>query len=156
MEWTSGSRKGQRFYAQTWKDLRMFLFSGPTSWLHSETLMWFQALAWCPWQPKMLASGSGTNDRRISLWNVNMGSCMSSVDTQSQVNARSSVCGRSQMDAKVANIYLIRWQIMDNKICGWTFFSGFFPGVCTQLQGAGLHARARPPQCCHLEVPHPQ
>ncbi|TWW72284.1 hypothetical protein D4764_16G0007810 [Takifugu flavidus] len=43
-----------------------------------------KALAWCPWQPKTRgnhASGGCTNDRRISLWNVNRGSCMSAVDT---------------------------------------------------------------------------
>lgn len=44
-----------------------------------------QALAWCSWQPNILASGGGTSDRRIRIWNVNSGSCISSIDTQSQV-----------------------------------------------------------------------
>ncbi|XP_062259535.1 cell division cycle protein 20 homolog [Platichthys flesus] len=48
-----------------------------------------KALAWCPWQPNILASGGGTSDRHIRVWNVNSGSCISSIDTQSQI---SSLC----------------------------------------------------------------
>ncbi|XP_033125629.1 cell division cycle protein 20 homolog isoform X2 [Anneissia japonica] len=44
-----------------------------------------KALAWCPWQPGLLASGGGTADRHIRFWNVNTGSCLNSVDTKSQV-----------------------------------------------------------------------
>ncbi|XP_051943450.1 cell division cycle protein 20 homolog [Hippocampus zosterae] len=46
-----------------------------------------KALAWCPWQSSILASGGGTSDCHIRVWNVNSGSCLSSVDTQSQVSA---------------------------------------------------------------------
>ncbi|CAG07664.1 unnamed protein product, partial [Tetraodon nigroviridis] len=46
-----------------------------------------KALAWCPWQPNILASGGGTSDRHIRIWNVNSGSCVSSLDTQSQVSS---------------------------------------------------------------------
>uniref|UniRef100_A0A8C3G413 Cell division cycle 20 homolog n=1 Tax=Cyclopterus lumpus TaxID=8103 RepID=A0A8C3G413_CYCLU len=28
-----------------------------------------KALAWCPWQPNLLASGGGTSDRHIRIWN---------------------------------------------------------------------------------------
>lgn len=44
-----------------------------------------RALAWCPWQPTTLATGGGTADRCIKFWNVNNGSCLNSVDTNSQV-----------------------------------------------------------------------
>ncbi|XP_013409650.1 cell division cycle protein 20 homolog [Lingula anatina] len=44
-----------------------------------------KAVAWCPWQPSVLASGGGTADRHIRFWNVNTGACLSSVDTKSQV-----------------------------------------------------------------------
>jgi len=44
-----------------------------------------KALAWCPWQNSLLATGGGTADRRIRFWNVNTGTCVQSVDTQSQV-----------------------------------------------------------------------
>ena len=44
-----------------------------------------KGLAWCPWQPNILASGGGTADRTIKLWNCNNGSLLKSVDTKSQV-----------------------------------------------------------------------
>ncbi|BFY99997.1 hypothetical protein BsWGS_03037 [Bradybaena similaris] len=44
-----------------------------------------KALAWCPWQPHVLASGGGTADRHIRFWNCNNGASLSSVDTRSQV-----------------------------------------------------------------------
>lgn len=44
-----------------------------------------KALAWCPWQPGVLASGGGTADRCIRLWNVNSGALLSTTDTKSQV-----------------------------------------------------------------------
>lgn len=46
-----------------------------------------KALAWCPWQPHLLASGGGTADRHIRVWNCNTGGCVNSVDTKSQVCA---------------------------------------------------------------------
>ncbi|XP_029971103.1 cell division cycle protein 20 homolog [Salarias fasciatus] len=46
-----------------------------------------KALAWCPWQSSILASGGGTSDRHIRIWNVNSGSCISSLDTQSQISS---------------------------------------------------------------------
>ncbi|CAG9769326.1 unnamed protein product [Ceutorhynchus assimilis] len=46
-----------------------------------------KALAWCPWQPHILASGGGTADRHIRLWNNNTGTCVNAIDTKSQVCA---------------------------------------------------------------------
>ncbi|XP_022103253.1 cell division cycle protein 20 homolog [Acanthaster planci] len=46
-----------------------------------------KALAWCPWQPSILASGGGTADRTIRFWNCNTGLCLNSVDTGSQVSS---------------------------------------------------------------------
>ncbi|XP_044738403.1 cell division cycle protein 20 homolog isoform X2 [Chrysoperla carnea] len=44
-----------------------------------------KALAWCPYQPNVLASGGGTADRTIKFWNCNTGALLNSVDTKSQV-----------------------------------------------------------------------
>ena len=44
-----------------------------------------KALAWCPWQKNVLASGGGTADRAIKVWNAATGSLLSSTDTGSQV-----------------------------------------------------------------------
>ena len=44
-----------------------------------------KALAWCPWQRNLLASGGGTADRMIRFWSTSNGACLNSVDTHSQV-----------------------------------------------------------------------
>lgn len=44
-----------------------------------------KGLAWCPWQPHILASGGGTADRHIRFWNCNNGTMVNAVDTKSQV-----------------------------------------------------------------------
>ena len=45
-----------------------------------------KALAWCPWQPSLLATGGGSADHHIRFWNSSNGACVSSVDAQSQVS----------------------------------------------------------------------
>lgn len=47
-----------------------------------------QAVAWCPWQSNVLATGGGTSDRHIRIWNVCSGTCLSAVDAHSQVRHR--------------------------------------------------------------------
>ncbi|KAG8178686.1 hypothetical protein JTE90_011613 [Oedothorax gibbosus] len=44
-----------------------------------------KALAWCPWQPNILASGGGTADRHIRFWNCNLGTSINAIDAKSQV-----------------------------------------------------------------------
>ena len=44
-----------------------------------------RALAWCPWQSNLLASGGGTSDRTIKFWNTTTGGLLNSIDTGSQV-----------------------------------------------------------------------
>ena len=44
-----------------------------------------KAVAWCPWQSGVLASGGGTADRCIRTWNCNTGNLLNTVDTKSQV-----------------------------------------------------------------------
>jgi len=46
-----------------------------------------KALAWCPWQQNLLASGGGSSDRTIRFWNTTNGVCLNSIDTYSQVTA---------------------------------------------------------------------
>ena len=63
------------------------LQSGPSP-LHSLTshMAAVKALAWCPWQPNILASGGGTADQTIKIWNASTGQMLSSTHTQSQVS----------------------------------------------------------------------
>ena len=44
-----------------------------------------KALARCPYQNNLLASGGGTADRCIKFWNTQVGYCTNSIDTNSQV-----------------------------------------------------------------------
>lgn len=44
-----------------------------------------KAIAWCPWQPQILATGGGTTDQCIRIWNCNSGVCLNTTDTKSQV-----------------------------------------------------------------------
>ncbi|KAJ8602134.1 hypothetical protein CTAYLR_001652 [Chrysophaeum taylorii] len=46
-----------------------------------------KALAWCPHDRNVLATGAGTADRTIKLWNAQLGSMLNSIDTGSQVCA---------------------------------------------------------------------
>lgn len=46
-----------------------------------------KALAWCPFQSNLLASGGGTADRCIKFWNTTTGAMLNSIDTGSQVCA---------------------------------------------------------------------
>jgi cell division cycle protein 20 (cofactor of APC complex) len=40
---------------------------------------------WCPFHHGLLASGGGTADRTIKLWNLNSGALLNSLDTGLQV-----------------------------------------------------------------------
>lgn len=46
-----------------------------------------KALKWCPWQRSVLATGGGSSDRQVCLWNASSGRLLSSADAESQVTA---------------------------------------------------------------------
>ncbi|QIW97968.1 hypothetical protein AMS68_003486 [Peltaster fructicola] len=46
-----------------------------------------KALAWCPWQNNLLATGGGSHDRHIHFWNTTTGARVNSIDTGSQVTS---------------------------------------------------------------------
>lgn len=58
-----------------------------TQWLHrlEDHTSAVKALAWCPFQGNLLASGGGSGDRCIKFWNTHTGACLNSIDTGSQV-----------------------------------------------------------------------
>ncbi|KAI6655005.1 Cell division cycle protein 20-like [Oopsacas minuta] len=45
-----------------------------------------KALAWCPWKNCLLASGGGTADRHLRIWNAQTGKCFCQEDTGSQIS----------------------------------------------------------------------
>ncbi|XP_010255691.1 PREDICTED: cell division cycle 20.1, cofactor of APC complex-like isoform X1 [Nelumbo nucifera] len=61
--------------------------NSPTQWLHrlEDHTAAVKALAWCPFQGNLLASGGGRGDECIKFWNTHTGACLNSVDTGSQV-----------------------------------------------------------------------
>ncbi|KZS96777.1 WD40 repeat-like protein [Sistotremastrum niveocremeum HHB9708] len=46
-----------------------------------------KALAWCPWQPTLLASGGGTGDATVHFWNSTTGARLHSLKTPGQVTS---------------------------------------------------------------------
>ncbi|PWA49238.1 WD40 repeat-containing protein [Artemisia annua] len=70
-------------------DRSMASVNASTQYLHrmEEHTAAVKALAWCPFQANLLASGGGGGDKRIMFWNTHTGACLNSVDTGSQVCA---------------------------------------------------------------------
>ncbi|PON82002.1 Guanine nucleotide-binding protein, beta subunit [Trema orientale] len=70
-------------------DRSMASSNSATQWLHrlDDHTSSVKALAWCPFQSNLLASGGGSGDCCIKFWNTSTGACLNSVDTGSQVCA---------------------------------------------------------------------
>lgn len=68
-------------------NMSMASTNSATQWLHrmEEHTSAIKALAWCPFQSNLLASGGGLGDQSIKFWNSNTGACLNSVNTGSQV-----------------------------------------------------------------------
>jgi len=45
-----------------------------------------KAISWCPFQNGLLISGGGTQDKTIKIWNTKIGTCINSIDTDSQIS----------------------------------------------------------------------
>uniref|UniRef100_A0A060T5J5 ARAD1C13024p n=1 Tax=Blastobotrys adeninivorans TaxID=409370 RepID=A0A060T5J5_BLAAD len=46
-----------------------------------------KAIAWCPWQTNLLATGGGSADKHIHFWNATSGARVNSIDAGSQVTS---------------------------------------------------------------------
>ncbi|CAG5924880.1 unnamed protein product [Menidia menidia] len=44
-----------------------------------------KALGWCPWQRDVIATGGGWKDGELRIWNTHSGTCLTSVNTNSQI-----------------------------------------------------------------------
>ena len=80
-----------------------------------------KAIAWCPWQRHTLATGGGTADRTIRLWNAAVGTNLRSVDTGSQVGRErrarrhSLTLHRTSLTSPVP--WLLRWWCVCVQVC---------------------------------------
>eukprot|EP00003_Mantamonas_plastica_P013672 TRINITY_DN2382_c0_g1_i1.p1 TRINITY_DN2382_c0_g1~~TRINITY_DN2382_c0_g1_i1.p1 ORF type:complete len:571 (+),score=138.23 TRINITY_DN2382_c0_g1_i1:80-1714(+) len=72
-----------------------------------------KALAWCPFQSNLLATGGGTADRTIKFWNVSTGACLNTIDTGSQVCALQ--WSRTRKEIVSAHGY------SNNQLCVWNY-----------------------------------
>ncbi|EGO00967.1 hypothetical protein SERLA73DRAFT_167157 [Serpula lacrymans var. lacrymans S7.3] len=60
---------------------------GTAKWTKRNHTAAVKAIAWCPWQPSLLASGGGTNDATVHIWNSSTGARLHSLKTPSQVTS---------------------------------------------------------------------
>ncbi|XP_033947850.1 cell division cycle protein 20 homolog B-like [Pseudochaenichthys georgianus] len=44
-----------------------------------------KAMGWCPWQRKMIATGGGLKDGELRIWDTDLGTCVTSANTKSQI-----------------------------------------------------------------------
>jgi cell division cycle 20, cofactor of APC complex len=78
-----------------------------------------KALAWCPFQRNVLASGGGTADRSIRLWNSQSGQNLFTMDTGSQV------CAMQWSSADSPHRELVSSHgFSDNQLCLWKYSNG--------------------------------
>ncbi|WWC91561.1 uncharacterized protein L201_006507 [Kwoniella dendrophila CBS 6074] len=60
---------------------------GVAKWTKRNHTAAVKALAWCPWQSSLLASGGGTADKHIHFWSTSTGARTSSLKTTTQVTS---------------------------------------------------------------------
>ncbi|KAI4144969.1 MAG: hypothetical protein L6R39_003959 [Caloplaca ligustica] len=53
-------------------------------WIHSAAI---KAIAFCPWQHGLLATGGGSNDRAIHFYHTFSGACLATINVQAQVTS---------------------------------------------------------------------
>lgn len=95
-----------------------------------------KAVAWCPWKRNVLASGGGTADRCIKMWNTGTGALLQSVDTGSQV------C--SLLWSKTEKELLSSHGFSQNQLCLWKYPSMLRVKELTGHTSRVLHMAASP------------
>ncbi|KAG8487919.1 hypothetical protein CXB51_018177 [Gossypium anomalum] len=76
-----------------------------------------KALAWCPYQHNVLASGGGWNDRCIRIWNTQKGICIHSIETKAQISGLE--WNRYQKEILSSHGYSTGED--QNKLCLWKY-----------------------------------
>ncbi|KAM2975537.1 hypothetical protein FF1_001689 [Malus domestica] len=100
-----------------------------------------KALAWCPYQSEVLASGGGTEDGCIKLWNTKKGTCIKTIETNAQV------CGlewnRHHKEILSAHGYS-RGELIKNQLCIWRYPSMENVGNLNRHRSRILHVSQSP------------
>jgi cell division cycle protein 20 (cofactor of APC complex) len=95
-----------------------------------------KALAWCPWQTNLLASGGGTADRKLCFWNTSTGALLNSIDTKSQVCA----IQWSKHDRELVSSH----GFSQNQLCVWKYPSLVKIAELTGHESRVLHLASSP------------
>lgn len=72
-----------------------------------------KALAWCPWQQNLLATGGGSADRKLRFFNTNTGICLNSLDTECQIS--SIVWSKTERELVTGHGF------SNNQLCVWKY-----------------------------------
>lgn len=86
LKWSGGGNLlasgGNDNLVHVWESSKM----GSSRYLHRYTdhCAAVRALAWCPFRSSTLASGGGTADQCIKIWNTQTGKCANSINTSAQ------------------------------------------------------------------------
>ena len=83
-------------------------------------------MAFCPWQPRTLASGGGSQCRNIKIWNTTTGNLLNSIDTGSQV---SSIIWSSEEYKELASGHGYSHNQVTGKPAVLDTFSGSISGI---------------------------
>lgn len=98
-----------------------------------------KALAWCPYQSNLLATGGGTADRHIRFWNTHTCAMLSQIDTGSQVCALQwNPHERELLSSHGYSKY---------QLCLWKYPSLVKVAEMTGHQGRVLHMATSPDGC---------
>ncbi|KAG2428164.1 hypothetical protein HXX76_011844 [Chlamydomonas incerta] len=98
-----------------------------------------KALAWCPYQSNLLATGGGTADRHIRFWNTHTCAMLSAIDTGSQVCAL-------QWNPHAREL-LSSHGYSKNQLCLWKYPSLEKVAELTGHTGRVLHMATSPDGC---------
>ncbi|TKY46189.1 Cell division cycle 20.1, cofactor of APC complex [Spatholobus suberectus] len=95
-----------------------------TQWLHrlEDHTSAVKALAWCPFQGNLLASGGGSGDRCIKFWNTHKGACLNSIDTGTQMEELTGHTSRVLYMAQSPDGYTVASTATDETLRFWNVF----------------------------------
>ncbi|KAK1409241.1 hypothetical protein QVD17_35767 [Tagetes erecta] len=101
-----------------------------------------KALAWCPYNFKVLASGGGSNDGCIKLWDTQQGTCITSVNTEAQICALE--WNTHYKEIVSAHGYSITRDARKNMMSVWKYPSMVNAGDLTSHKGRVLQLSQNP------------
>ncbi|KAG8381016.1 hypothetical protein BUALT_Bualt06G0076900 [Buddleja alternifolia] len=94
-----------------------------------------KALAWCPYDSNVLASGGGSSDGTLKIWNIQKGTCVKSIETTAQASHR------HHKEILTGHGYGFECQ---NQICLWRFPSMSKIGQSVNHTSRVLHLSQSP------------